>query len=112
MIKTLLQGGHWSHSAKRVERCESFDAGAFAAAFVQIVGCENTDEEGSRITAMANGDGAFVIAELCARIAAEGSDADKKRLRKWFGKDVTNALRMTEGRGVKTLIESIEMLSK
>lgn len=110
MIKTLLQGGHWSHAAKLIERSELFDAGVFAGAFVRIVGCENTDEEGSRITAMAQGDGSFVIAELCTRIATEGSEVDKRKLRGWFTEDVVDALRVGEGRGVKTLLQSIEIL--
>jgi pumilio homology domain family member 6 len=110
MIKTLLQGGHWSHTAKKIEQSELFDASVFAATFVRIVGCENTDEEGSRITAMAQGDGSFVIAELCTRIATEGSEVDKRKLRGWFTEDVVDALQAGEGRGVKTLIQSIETL--
>lgn len=110
MIKTLLQGGHWSHTAKQIERSELFDASVFAAAFMRIVGCENTDEEGSRITAMAQGDGSFVIAELCTRIAAEGSEVDKKKLSGWFTEDVVDALQAEEGRGLKILVQSIETL--
>jgi pumilio family protein 6 len=110
MIKTLLQGGHWSHAANQIERSESFDARAFASAFVRIVGCDGTDEEGSRITAMAQGDGSFVIAELCTRITAEGSEEDKEKLRGWFGNDVIDNLQTREGRGVKTLIQSIKNL--
>lgn len=109
MIKTLLQGGHWSNAAKKVEISKSFDATGFASDFIRIVG---SDGEGTRLVAMASGEGAFVIAELCARVALEGIKADKDMLRGWFDGDMVKALKEEEGRGIGALLKSLETLRK
>ncbi|KAA1477859.1 ARM repeat-containing protein [Dentipellis sp. KUC8613] len=103
MYKTLLQGGHFSQASRKVESAPRFDAAAFAAAFVRIVGRERTLQ-------IARGGGAFVVAELLERVKEQGSGQTKAEVKKWvkeLGKD------KAEGEGVKgwnVLMEKVEAL--
>ncbi|KAG8789320.1 pumilio domain member 6 [Serendipita sp. 405] len=107
MLKQLLQGGHWSHATKAVIRSEHFDAAVFASAFLRIVG---DDDGGERIRKMAQGDGTFVIAELCERIDKEGSAEDKKKLKNWFSGDVVKSIKSQDIRGGGVLLEKLVAL--
>ncbi|KAI0316198.1 ARM repeat-containing protein [Amylostereum chailletii] len=78
LYKTLLQGGHYSHSANSVEPSPRFSSRAFAEAFVAVVGQERTLE-------MARGGGAFVVAELLERVRAECEEEVRKTVEGWFG---------------------------
>ncbi|TFY55210.1 hypothetical protein EVG20_g9404, partial [Dentipellis fragilis] len=105
MCKTLLQGGHFSQASRKVESAPRFDASAFAAAFVRIVGRERTLQ-------IARGGGAFVVAELLERVKEQGSGQTKAEVKKWvkeLGKD------SAEGEGVKgwnVLMEKVECLAR
>jgi len=61
--------------------------------------------------AMAQGNGAFVVAELCRQVNTGGTDEDKKLLRTWFTQEgVSDEVRSKEIRGKNILLESIDAL--
>ncbi|KAI0056139.1 ARM repeat-containing protein [Artomyces pyxidatus] len=103
MYKTLLQGGHFSHTAHAVEPAPRFSAPEFASAFVRTVGKERTLE-------MARGGGAFVVAELLQRVKAEGSEAEKKVLRGWFKGFAEGSQGAETVKGWKVLMEKVKAL--
>ncbi|KIM72847.1 hypothetical protein PILCRDRAFT_829556 [Piloderma croceum F 1598] len=104
LYKTLLQGGHFSHTTHTVTRSPSFSPSAFASAFITIVGEERT-------VALARGDGAFVVAELLERMIEEGSDSEKEAVKGWFKGGVISDLKGGEGKGRKVLLEKIAKLA-
>ena len=60
---------------------------------------------------MAQGNGAFVVAELCRRVGTEGADEEKRLLRTWFtGEGVGKDIRDKEMKGKSVLLESIDAL--
>ncbi|KAI6026552.1 armadillo-type protein [Pisolithus microcarpus] len=93
MYKSLLQGGHFSHSTKTVERTEFFSPAEFASAL------------------LSTGDGTFVIAELLQRIQEECSSELKKKVKHWFNKSAVSSIRNSDVRGKDILIEKISALS-
>ncbi|GJE92340.1 Pumilio and CPL domain-containing protein [Phanerochaete sordida] len=102
LYKTLLQGGPFDHKAGAVARAPLWDALAFARAFVQTVGRENT-------CAIARDDGAFVVAVLCER--AQEDEALRTELRGWFEGAVRKELEgEKERRGRSVLLEQIAAL--
>jgi len=104
LYKTLLQGGHFSHTTHTVTRSPSFSPSAFASAFISIVGEERT-------VAIARGDGAFVVAELLERVNEKGSESEKKAMKRWFKGDVRSDLKDGEGKGRNVLLEKIGKLA-
>jgi len=104
MYKSLLQGGHFSHSAKIVECTETFSAVQFASALLCAVDKET-------LLAIAKGNGTFVVAELLERVREEGGDEEKKKTKGWFGQSFISYLRDHDVKGKKVLIEKIEALS-
>lgn len=105
LYKTLLQGGHYNKSSKSITKPSSaFSSSTFASSFLTVVGRDVT-------VAMAQGNGAFVVAELCRRISMEGTDEEKRSLRTWFAEDsVDKNIRGKEMKGKKVLLESIDAL--
>jgi len=104
LYKTLLQGGHFDHSSKSITKASSsFSPSSFASAFLVVVGPDVT-------VAMAQGNGAFVIAELCSRTSAEGTGEEKALLRMWFAEGVRKSIRDKELKGKSVLLESIDTL--
>lgn len=98
LYKLLLQGGHYSQSTSSVENSPNFSSLDFASKFIEVVGEE-------AVVAMARDDGAFVVAALCATVAAAGDEADllKATMREWFSKGVIEELESDKdrrGRGV------------
>jgi len=103
VYKSLLQGGHFNHTTKTVDRVPSWNSQTFGVALVESV-------DGDVITGMCTkGDrnGAFVVAELCA--ALEDGDA-KAQLRKWFSKSVRKEIENGEGKGKKVLLDKLDSL--
>lgn len=103
MFKTLLQGGHFSQASKTVQRSPLFSASAFASKFVELVGRDSA-------VAMARGDGAFVIAALCERVAEEGPD-EKATVKSWFGSGVKAEIKKSGARGSAVLLDKVVLLS-
>ena len=105
LYKTLLQGGHYDRSSNSITKPpSSFSPSAFASSFLTVVGRDVT-------VAMAQGNGAFVAAELCRRISTEGTDEERRLLRIWFTeKGVSKDIRVKEMKGKSVLLESINTL--
>ncbi|KAI0827208.1 ARM repeat-containing protein [Trametes gibbosa] len=103
LFKTLLQGGHFSHSARAVEQSPNFSARDFAARFVKHVGSETT-------VAMAKGEGAFVVAALCEQLTEHEDAEERKTVKGWFDSKTLKALKDADGKGVKLLLESLKKL--
>ena len=104
MYKSLLQGGHFSHSEKSVLRSTAFSPSEFASLFLSTVGKDAT-------LAIAQGDGAFVVTELLERIREEGSDEEKKQVKGWFDDAFVAGMRDSEAKGKNVLVEKIKALS-
>jgi len=104
LYKTLLQGGHYERSSESIAKpSSSFSPSAFASSFLTAVGRDV-------IVAIAQGNGAFVVAELCRRVSAEGTSKEKELLRTWFAEGLDEGAR---GKGVKgggVLVNSIDAL--
>ncbi|TCD66891.1 pumilio domain member 6 [Steccherinum ochraceum] len=106
LYKLLLQGGHFSHFTKSIERSSSFSRTTFATQFTELVSKESA-------VAMAKDETAFVVAALCETVIAAGDDASnvRKELQGWLAGDVQKALKKDpEQRGRKVLIEQIAAL--
>jgi len=104
LYKTLLQGGHYDQSSKSITKpSSSFSPSAFASSFLAVVGRGVT-------VAMAQGNGAFVVAELCRRVCTEGTDGEKGLLRTWFAEGVSKDIQYKEMKGKNVLLESIDTL--
>ena len=104
MYKSLLQGGHFSHAGNTVVRSPAFSPSDFALVFLSVVGKDMT-------IAIAQGEGAFVAAELLERIREEGSEEQKKNIREWFDDAFVARLKASEAKGKNVLLEKIKALS-
>ncbi|KAF9804283.1 hypothetical protein IEO21_09437 [Rhodonia placenta] len=102
MYKTLLQGGHFSHTTRTIEPAALWSARDFATKFVEIVGRDV-------IVAMARDEGAFVIAALCEQLAASDAE-EKKTLHSWFTKGVKKEIEDAAGKGSSVLLQSLKAL--
>jgi len=105
LYKTLLQGGHFDQSSQSISKpSSSFSPPRFASSFVTTVGRDAT-------VAMAQGNGAFVITELCSRISAEGTSDEKRLLQMWFTENgISESIQDKEVKGRRVLLESIGAL--
>ncbi|KAH9475808.1 Pumilio homology domain family member 6 [Psilocybe cubensis] len=107
VYKALLQGGHYNHTTGAVERVPttSWDSSVFANQFLKIVGREATVS-----MCQGNGNGAFVVAELCeALIRAEASDG-RRTLKAWFTDELVKEIEASEAKGKKVLLEKLALL--
>lgn len=59
---------------------------------------------------MAQGNGSFVVAELCRRVSAEGTGEEKRLLRTWFTEGVSKGIQDKEMKGKNVLLGSIDGL--
>ncbi|KAI0763930.1 ARM repeat-containing protein [Trametes elegans] len=103
LYKTLLQGGHFSHSTRAVERAPRFSAPAFAARFVQLVGRE-------RAVALAKGEGAFVVAALCEQLAGQEGLAERGTVQAWFDAKTREEVQGADAKGTGVLLDSLKKL--
>ncbi|KAI0353312.1 ARM repeat-containing protein [Trametes cingulata] len=103
LYKTLLQGGHFSHSTRTVERSPHFSARDFAVRFVQVVGREVT-------VAMAKAEGAFVVAALCEQLAEHADLEERKTVKGWFDAKTRTEVQEADGKGINVLLESLKKL--
>ncbi|KAH7890344.1 armadillo-type protein [Phlebopus sp. FC_14] len=102
--KSLLQGGHFSHSTKSIVRSSAFSPSQYASVFLSTVGKDTT-------MAIAEGNGAFVVAELLERIREEGSDEEKKKIKDWFDDAFVTRISDSEVKGKSVLLEKLRTLS-
>jgi len=105
IYKRLLEGGHFSHQTKAVVKAESWSATDFASAWLRVVGKQNT-------VAIALGQGAFVVAALCDRVAKDGSEEQRRELREWFGGETRQSIEKGEMRGKAVLLQSLAALKE
>lgn len=70
---------------------------------MQIVGKDVTLD-------IAQGSGAFLVAELCERVMKEGTDEDKKLLKSWFGDDIRKKIEKGDTKGKNILLEKVDAL--
>ncbi|KAI0746468.1 ARM repeat-containing protein [Daedaleopsis nitida] len=103
LYKTLLQGGHFSQSTRTIERAPRWSAREFAVNFVRVVGRDVA-------VAMAEGDGAFVIAALCEQLAEHADVQERKTVKGWFNAKTRTAVEEKGGKGVNVLLESLKKL--
>ena len=103
LYKTLLQGGHFSHSTRAVEKSARWSARDFASRFVQRVGRDVA-------VAMAKGEGAFVVAALCEQLAEHEGLEERKTVKGWFGEKTRKEIQDAGGKGVNVLLESLKKL--
>jgi pumilio homology domain family member 6 len=105
LYKTLLQGGHFNQSSRSITKPpSSFSPPMFASSFLAVVGQDVT-------VSMAQGSGAFVIAELCNRVNAEGTKEERRLLQTWFTEGgISESIQEKEMKGKGVLLESINAL--
>ena len=106
MYKTLLQGGHFSHASRTVERVPGWDTAAFAAGFVRAVGQEVT----VAMCAQGEGNGAFVVAELCEALMRDSGSEERTTVKGWFGDAVRKAVEEGKAKGKKVLLDKVGIL--
>ncbi|KAJ8076907.1 Pumilio y domain member 6 [Marasmius tenuissimus] len=109
LYKMFLQGGHFNHSTKSVEKVSSWDSLNFATQFVDSI--EKEVVLGMCLKGEKNG--TFVIAELCASLAGANTSESKdsrKRLKEWFGANAKEQISSDGGKGKKVLLDNIDKL--
>lgn len=109
LYKTLLQGGHFNHNTKSIERAPGWDARVFAEAFVDVVG----EQVGVAMCIKGQRDGAFVIAELCEafmRQENEGTKTARIKVKQWFGPAILKEIEKGDAKGKRVLLEKIALL--
>ncbi|KAI0764723.1 ARM repeat-containing protein [Fomes fomentarius] len=103
LYKTLLQGGHFSHSTRTIERAPRWSARDFATRFVEVVGRDV-------IVATAEDEGAFVVAALCEQLAEHADLKERKTVKGWFDAETEKAVQDKGAKGVNVLLESLKKL--
>lgn len=103
LYKSLLQGGHYNHTTNAIERVS--DAAAFASQFVNTVGMDATVA-----MCVGDGNGAFVVAELCEALIRENLIEEKVEVKGWFGEKVVQEIEAGQAKGKKVLLEKIALL--
>jgi pumilio homology domain family member 6 len=103
LYKTLLQGGHYNHATNAIERVS--DAAAFASQFVNIVG-----KDATVAMCVGDGNGAFVVAELCEALLRGNLMEEKATVKKWFEGRVAE-IEAGQAKGKRVLLEKIALLS-
>jgi pumilio family protein 6 len=109
LYKTLLQGGHFNHGTSSISLApaSTWDRSYFAREFVRMVGKEGI----VGMCTKGEGNGAFVIAELCGALT-EGDEGRKERaeVKGWFNADVRREIGEGRAKGKKVLLEKIASL--
>jgi pumilio family protein 6 len=108
LYKSLLQGGHYNHNTNSVERvpASSWDTSVFASEFVRLVGCEQTVG-----MCVGNGNGAFLVAELCEALIRGEVTIARESVKGWFAApDVFKQVEESEAKGKKVLLEKLDIL--
>ncbi|KAK7045679.1 Pumilio y domain member 6 [Paramarasmius palmivorus] len=110
MYKTLLQGGHFNHTTKTVEKVPSWNALSFATQFVESI--EKVVILGMCLKGEKNG--TFVIAELCSALTVEDATPEsveaRTKLKGWLGPDVKKEIESGDAKGQKVLLDNINCL--
>ena len=81
------------------------DAAAFATQFVNIVG-----KDATVAMCVEDGNGAFVVAELCEALVRGDLIEEKVKVKGWFGEKVVQEIEAGQAKGKKVLLEKIALL--
>jgi len=103
LYKSLLQGGHYNHTTNSIERVS--DAAAFASQFVNIVG-----KNATVAMCVGDGNGAFVVAELCEALVRGNLIEEKAAVKGWFGEKIVEEIEAGQAKGKRVLLEEIASL--
>ena len=103
LYKSLLQGGHYNHTTNSIERVS--DAAAFASEFVNIVG-----KDAAVAMCVGDGNGAFVVAELCEALVRGDLIEEKAKVKEWFGEKVVQEIEAGQAKGKRVLLEKLALL--
>ncbi|KAL5521191.1 hypothetical protein ACEPAG_9114 [Sanghuangporus baumii] len=100
VYKTLLQGGHFSHTTQMIIPApeKTFSSIQFSRAWMKGVDKERTREMGLR-------GGTFVVAAFVERVLENGEDEEKKEVKGWFDEVFLKKLTESEARGKKVLLD-------
>ncbi|KAL0577745.1 Pumilio y domain member 6 [Marasmius crinis-equi] len=108
LYKTLLQGGHFNHSTKSVQKAPSWDSLNFATQFVDSI----EKEVALAMCLQGEKNGMFVISELCASLAGantpESTEA-RQKLKEWFTSSVKNKIAAEDGKGKKLCNDALSI---
>ncbi|KAF8801167.1 ARM repeat-containing protein [Phlegmacium glaucopus] len=103
LYKSLLQGGHYNHTTNSIERV--LDAAAFASQFVKIVG-----KDATVAMCVGDGNGAFVVAELCEALVRGDLTEERVTVKEWFEAKVVQEIEAGQAKGKRVLLEKIVLL--
>ena len=103
LYKFLLQGGHYNHTINAIERVS--DTAAFASQFVNIVG-----KDATVAMCVGDGNGAFVVAELCEALIRGDLLEEKVKVKGWFGEKLVQEIEAGQAKGKRVLLEKIALL--
>ena len=103
LYKSLLQGGHYNRTTSSIEGVS--DAAAFASQFVKIVG-----KDATVAMCVGDGNGAFVVAELCEALVRADLAEEKVKVKEWFGEKVVQEIEAGQAKGKRVLLEKIALL--
>ena len=81
------------------------DTTVFASQFVDIVG-----DDATVAMCVGDGNGAFVVAELCEALVRENLTEEKATVKKWFGEKIVQQIETGQAKGKKVLLEKIALL--
>lgn len=110
LIKTLVQGGHYSRSSSAVTPAPAWPVRDFVRALVRSV-------ERDDVRRIAAGGGAFLVAELVKRVVddadAEGEDGlgeERQILKGWFDDATVEGIKQKKPKGFDVLAEELKRL--
>ena len=100
--KTLLQGGHFSHTQGSVIRTSSgiFNSATFARTWLTGVDAETTK-------AIGLGGGTFVLAALVETVCKEGTEEDRKLLKEQLDETFVSRVEESDVKGKKVLLDAL-----
>lgn len=108
LIKTLVQGGHYNRSSSTVDIAPSWPADDFIKAFLGTDGISKDD-----LVQMAAGNGAFIIAELVARVVGDGEEGlseEREFLKSVFDSKAVQEIETKKPKGLDVLSAQLKRL--
>jgi pumilio family protein 6 len=94
LVKTLIQGGHYSRAASGIEVAPSWPARDFVHAFL-----------------LGSGNGAFVVAELITRVVNDEEALEERvYLKAVFDEKIVNEIQAKKPKGLDVLLEQLRKL--
>ena len=111
LVKTLVQGGHYSRAMSDIEVAPSWPARDFVRAFLLGTGDGKEGIGKEDLVRMAGGNGAFVVAELIARVVKdEEAEEERKYLKVVFDVKAVGEIEAKKPKGLDVLLEQLRKL--